>query len=116
MISEGTFPFPRPSALPGTDKSLQDATVLPHVIVGDEAFHLTTTMMRPYPNKQSRHNEEKRIFNIRHSRTRRTSENSFEIMSKYWRVFFTPIPVLMEVVDDLVMSAVFSTTFSGTKE
>ena len=40
--------FPPSGPLPGTQ------TVLPYVILGDEAFMLKTTLMRPYPNDQTR--------------------------------------------------------------
>lgn len=84
-ISTGEFKFPEPKCLPNTD------VVLPHVFVGDEAFKLTETMMRPYPRNQSKSDPKKAIFNYRLSRARRTTENTFGIMCQYFRVFFTPI-------------------------
>ncbi|GFU62744.1 DDE Tnp4 domain-containing protein [Trichonephila clavipes] len=41
-IKNNTFNIPPPKALPGTD------TVIPHVIVGDEAFALHQNLMKPY--------------------------------------------------------------------
>lgn len=64
LISTGQFKFPEPRCLPNTD------IVLPHVFVGDEAFKLTNTMMRPYPRDQSKADVTKAIFNYRLSRAR----------------------------------------------
>ncbi|XP_060859640.1 uncharacterized protein LOC132951195 [Metopolophium dirhodum] len=98
-ISTGEFKFPEPKCLPNTD------VVLPHVFVGDEAFKLTETMMRPYPRNQSKLDPKKAIFNYRLSRARRTTENTFGIMCQYFRVFFTPINILPDTVDNLIMAA-----------
>jgi len=99
LISSGEFPFPEPKCLPFTD------IVLPHVFVGDEAFKLTNNMMRPYPREQSKADVTKAIFNYRLSRARRTTENTFGILCQSFRVFFTPINILPETIDDLVMAA-----------
>lgn len=74
LISTGKFKFPEPRCLLNTD------IVLPHVLIGDEAFKLTNTMMRPYPRDQSKADLTKAIFNYRLSRARRMSENAFGIM------------------------------------
>lgn len=62
-----------------------DSVTLPHVILADEAFPLTNTMMRPYSLKDLNHN--RRIFNYRLCRARRVIENCFGIMTATWRVF-----------------------------
>jgi len=84
--------------LPNTD------IVFPHVFVGDEAFKLTNSMMRPYPRDQSKADVTKAIFNYRLSQARRTTENTFGIMCQYFRGFFTPINILPETVDNLIMT------------
>ena len=99
LISTGKFKFPDPECLPNTD------IVVPHVFVGDEAFKLTETMMRPYPRNQSKTDQTKAIFNYRLSRARRTTENTFGIMCQNFRVFFTPINILPETVDNLIMAS-----------
>lgn len=99
LISAGQFKFPEPRCLPFTD------IVLPHVFVGDEAFKMTDTMMRPYPRDQSKSDVTKAIFNYRLSRARRTTENAFGIMCQYFRVFFTTINILPETVDNLIMAS-----------
>jgi hypothetical protein len=47
------------------DKQLPGTCLAPHVIVGDEAFPLKTYLMRPYPESQSKGDNEKSIFNYR---------------------------------------------------
>nr|CAH7721904.1 unnamed protein product [Callosobruchus chinensis]CAH7741594.1 unnamed protein product [Callosobruchus chinensis] len=54
----------------------------PKVIVGDEAFPLLRNVMRPYPGALTGNNQENRIYNYRHCRARRVSENAFGIMTK----------------------------------
>lgn len=78
LINSGDFEIPNAAALPSTN------VVLPNVIIGDEAFALTGTMMKPYPRAQSVHDTTKAMYNYRHSRARRTTENVFGIMASYF--------------------------------
>ena len=55
---------------------------MPYVFVGDDAFALKPYMMKPYPQTA-----DKRIYNYRHSRARRISENVY--LASRWRVFRT---------------------------
>lgn len=98
-INSGNFNIPPAAALPSTD------VVLPNVIIGDEAFALTNTMMKPYPRAQSLHDESKAIYNYRHCRARRTTENVFGIMSSYFRIFFTPIFTTPEKTDKIILAS-----------
>jgi len=61
--------------------------------LGDEAFKLATTLMRPYPHDQAKADTDKAIYNYRHCLARRTYENTFGILCHYYRIFFTPIAV-----------------------
>lgn len=61
--------IPAAGVLPNTKERV------PCVIVADDAFPLTNSIMKPYPGKSL--NEKKRIFNYRLSRARRVSENAF---------------------------------------
>ncbi|CAI6362645.1 unnamed protein product [Macrosiphum euphorbiae] len=97
-IQQGEY-FPDCAKLPNSEQSL------PYVHVGDEAFRLEPHMMRPYTRGEARNDYEKTIFNYRLSRARRTSENSFGLLSQIFRVFYTPIALKTETVDNLVLSA-----------
>lgn len=98
-IAEGKFGIPPPAALPMTE------TILPHVILGDEAFSLTENMMKPYPRPQSLADETKAVYNYRHSRARRTTENTFGLTASYFRVFHHSISLKPENIDYVVTAA-----------
>lgn len=99
LINTNQFNIPPENALPSTD------VVVPNVILGDEAFALTKTMMKPFPRAQSLYDKSKAIYNYRHCRARRTTENAFGIMSSYFRIFFTPIQTKPEKIDKIIMAA-----------
>lgn len=63
---------------------------LPYVIVADEAFALTNYMLRPYPRKNNL-NTNKKVFNYRLSRARRTVECAFGILTSRWKILRRPI-------------------------
>ncbi|XP_045778131.1 protein ALP1-like [Maniola jurtina] len=50
-IQNNTFNFPEPKKLPGTND------ILPHFLIGDEAFALDTFMMKPYSQRIARHDK-----------------------------------------------------------
>lgn len=87
--------LPPPSQL--TDENDFD---FPYVFVGDEAFPLKHYLMRPFPKKGL--NLEKRIFNYRLSRARRTIENTFGIMCMKWRIYQRPIDTDVVVAENIV--------------
>lgn len=99
LINAGDFNIPPPAALPSTN------VILPNVILGDEAFALTDKMMKPYPRQQSLFDKSKAVYNYRHSRARRTSENAFGIMSSYFRIFFTLIQTTPEKTDKIILAS-----------
>ena len=88
--------MPAPSCLPLCEK------VVPYVFVGDDAFALKPNMMKPYP--QTGLTEDKRIYNYRHSRARRISENLFGILANRWRVFRSVILLPPETIEHLVLA------------
>lgn len=97
-IQNNEFNIPPSQTLPGTD------SLVPHVIVGDEAFALHENLMKPYPRRQSLVDHSKAIFNYRLSRARRTTENTFGILCAYFRIFFQPIAITPETTDEVVTS------------
>ena len=83
-LSSGLLQLPPDIPLPGC------TSPSPHVFVADEAFPLQRHLMRPFPGSQLANNQ-RRIFNYRLSRARRTVENAFGIMSSRFRIFRRPI-------------------------
>lgn len=96
-LETNTLNIPGPKTMPGTN------CVLPHVIVGDEAFPLKSYLMRPYPGTQVR-NEDKAVYNYRHSRARRVSENAFGILSQKFRIYYRTINLSPENVDNVILA------------
>jgi len=94
QILNGSFSFPEDCSLPGSD------IIVPHVIVGDEAFRLHTHIMKPYSRKSSRDDSTKTVFNYRLSRARRVTENAFGLLSQVFRVFYQPINLEMSTCDE----------------
>ena len=60
-------------------------------------------MMKPFP--QQGLTGERRIYNYRHSRARRISENLFGILAKRWRIFFNIINLEPKYVEDVIFTA-----------
>ena len=95
-IDDGDICLPRAKCLPfGKEK-------VPHVFVGDDAFALKTYLMKPYP--QSGLTDDRCIYNYRHSRARRLSENLFGIIANRWRVFRSVILLPPETIENLLMA------------
>jgi len=74
-LEKNKLNVPKDNALPNTQ------TIMPYIIVGDEAFPLKKYLLKPYPGSQIQGDRSKRIFNYRLSRARRVSENVFGILS-----------------------------------
>lgn len=93
------FNFPEPKNLPNSN------IILPHFLVGDEAFSLDTFMMKPYARKVSKNDLSKEIFNYRLCRARRVSENAFGLLSQVFSIFYTPIGIAPETCTDMTLVA-----------
>ena len=72
------------------------------VILGDDAFALKNYMTKPFPQRNL--TIEKRIYNYRHSRARRISENMFGILANRWRVFHTTMHLSPERATSVTLS------------
>lgn len=93
-IQGNTMKIPKPNILPGFHE------VLPYAFVGDEAFGLSTNLLRPYSGHNLVHN--KKEFNYRLSRARRYVECAFGILSNKWRIFHRPLNVNVDFATDIV--------------
>lgn len=98
-----------PSATP-----FSDGTMLPYVIVGDEAFPLRTYLMRPYPRRRADEHRQK-VFNMRLSRARRVVENAFGIMCSRWRILRRPFKASEPNVNRYVLACVALHNFLMTE-
>ena len=78
-IQDGSVKLPN-------DEKLPDGEITPYVFLGDDAFALKRFMIKPFP--QQGLTGERRIYNYRHSRAHRISENLFGILSNRWIIFF----------------------------
>ena len=95
-IENGEINLPPQSCLPFGVKEI------PYVLVADDAFALKPTVMKPYP--QAGLDEANRIYNYRHSRARRISENLFGIIANRWCVFRSVILLPPTTIEYLTMA------------
>lgn len=98
MLNNGKVSLPPPSKLPGSEN-----IVLPHYLVGDEAFPLLPYLMWPYPQKLL--NNKWRIYNYRHSRGRKSVEYSFGMLTSKFQIIEHPICCKEDRVINIVKSA-----------
>ena len=78
-------------------------TMLPYVIVADDAFPLKTYLVKPYSKRNLQ--REERICNYRISRARRVVENAFGILASRFRIFLSPINLSPETTTKVVMAS-----------
>lgn len=76
---------------------------LPFVIVGDDAFGLSSYVMRPYARDNGSYKQ--KIFNYRLSRARRYIECTFGMMANKFRLFHRPINVKIDLAQIIVKAA-----------
>lgn len=95
-LNTNTLGLPQPDVLPSSELRT------PYVLVADEAFPLTTAIMKPFPRRGLAKHE--RVFNYRLSRARRVVENAFGILSAKFRVFRSPIALKVSTVRKIVLA------------
>ena len=100
-IEAGTIGFPEPITLPGDEN--ENAQKISFHLVADDAFALSTTMMKPFSHRSQLDRE--RIFSYRLSRARRVIENAFGILAARFRIFLTTIPLQPNTVKTLTLCA-----------
>ena len=105
--------IPPPKQLPLEDEFDDLKPAIPFYFVGDDAFSLTKTIMKPYPNRGQ--TEEKKISNYRLSRARRVSENAFGILSSRFRVNHTTPNVKPESATSIVHATLMLHNYLLTK-
>lgn len=75
--------------IPKSTPLLNEGVNFPFYFVGDEAFPLQTNLMRTYPQRVL--DNEKRIFNYRLSRGRKSIECAFRMLTSKFEIFQRPI-------------------------
>lgn len=96
-IENNTLNIPPPRRLPSSNIEA------PFVIVADDAFALTTYLMKPFSFRGQDHTEH--IYNYRLSRARRMVESTFGLMASRFRLLRTTIELSEENVN-LCVSAI----------
>ncbi|PNF17663.1 hypothetical protein B7P43_G07338 [Cryptotermes secundus] len=80
-LQQGTLNIPDPKKLPADEDG---CTPFPYFFVGDEAFPLQRHIMRPYPRREL--TNERRSFNYRISRARKSVECAFGMLASKFRI------------------------------
>ena len=99
-IEDKTLVIPSPRTLP------VGQTGVPFVFLGNDAFALKSYMMKPYP--QPNLTTDKRIYNYRHSRGRRISENLFGILANRWRFYLSTLALPPRSIEILFWHHLYS--------
>jgi hypothetical protein len=86
--------------MPNAKKLPLSDVELPFVILGDEAYPLLISFMKPYPRRQL--TESRRLFNYCLSRGRRVVESAFGILAAKWRILNKPIETFPNMADRIV--------------
>lgn len=97
-IQTNKLGLPGPEFVSGTDLQL------PYMVVADDAFPLTSSIMKPFSRRSS--DMSQRVFNYRLSRARRVVENAFGILAGKFRVFRAPISLKLSTTRSIVLACV----------
>ncbi|XP_795502.2 protein ALP1-like [Strongylocentrotus purpuratus] len=93
-VEGGSLGFPDPDPLPNDNQDMS------YFFVGDDAFALRPTMMKPYSLRGLTRPE--RIYNYRLSRARRVVENAFGILANRFQVLLSTMQQQPETVKLIV--------------
>ncbi|XP_046409143.1 putative nuclease HARBI1 [Ischnura elegans] len=107
-LRQNSLHIPPNIALPGR------VLGVPHVIVADDAFPLQYNIMKPYPDRGL--SLQKRNFNYRLSRARRTSENAFGILANRFRILLNCINLSVEKVEIVTLACIVLHNFLRSKK
>ena len=112
-IEDGSMGFPEPDNLPAHDQPV------PYFLIGDDAFDLRTTMMKPYSRHDITHEE--KIYNYRCSRARRVVQNAFGMLGNRFRCLLDKLHQEPDHAQNIVMCCVIlhnlmRTRFTGPQD
>lgn len=107
-LSNDKFCLPKCKPFPGMQ------TLMPHVIIGDDAFPLKPYLMRPYPVTTPR-DTLKQHFNNRLSRVRSVVETTFRILSHRFPIFEKRIQLKPDFVDKVIFTTCILHNYIGVK-
>lgn len=105
---ETSHNIPEPNYLPNSNQ------VMPYFLVADQAFPLHKNIMRPYAGTNL--SEQKKVFNYRLSRARRTIENTFGILTQRWRCMNRKIVADVDTCEKIIKACVILHNFIQTEE
>lgn len=103
-LANNNLVLPPPELLPGSNK------LIPYVILTDDAFPLQEHIMKPFSGNHDK-GSCKRIYNYRHSRARRTVENTFGLLASVFRVFRKPLLLNVENAEIITTACIYLHNF-----
>jgi hypothetical protein len=80
------------------------------VLVADDAFPLTSYLMKLYAGELTK-GSPKRVFNNRLSRARRIVENAFGLLASVFKIFHKPLNVKPSTVEDITLACAYLHNF-----
>lgn len=96
LMDNPMYGWPRPSVVRGI------GVPIPYFLIGDDAFPLRTSLVKPYSHRQL--NRPERVFNYRLSRARRVVENAFGLLVARFRILQRPINLVPAKADMVVLA------------
>ncbi|XP_036343074.1 putative nuclease HARBI1 [Rhagoletis pomonella] len=106
-LKKNAFNIPPDSKLPGTNETV------PFVFVADDAFKLTSRILKPHGQRSSDYHK---IFNYRLSRARRVVENAFGILANRFQIFQRNIDLPLDKIENLTLAACALHNFITTRD